>query len=176
MVNRKKGRKVPPASIPSIRNVANEIRKIFGLGFQKIDMIRFIEFVLPDALPDFYYEILSKEKMGSDEARTYPDKLFMEIREDVYLKATSGDGRAQFTLAHELGHLILHSGIDKQLSFARNGTEHKVYEDSEWQADTFASEFLMPFNAAVKCKNAEEIHYEFGVSISAAKVRFKKIN
>ena len=176
MVNRKKGRKVPPASTHSIRNVANEIRKLFGLSFQKIDMIRFVEFVLPEALSDFHYQILPENEMGEDEARTYPDKSFMEIREDVYLAATNGDRRAQFTLAHELGHLILHSGIDKQLSFARSGTEHKIYEDSEWQADTFASEFLMPFDAAVKCKNAEEIYDEFGVSISAAEVRFRKIN
>lgn len=176
MAARKKGRKVPPTSIPRIRDVANDVRKSLGLGLKKIDMVKFVEFVLPQALPGFYYEILPKEKMGGDEARTYPDKLRMEIREDVYLEAIDGDRRAPFTLAHELGHLILHSGISEQLSFARNETEHKVFEDSEWQADTFAAEFLMPFDAAIKCKNAEEISEKFGVSLTAAEVRFKKIN
>ncbi len=175
MVSRKKGRKVPPTSVANIRSVANEIRKIFGLGLQKVDMIKFLEFVLPSVHPDFSYAVIPENEMGSDEARTYPDKTFMEIREDVYFQATSGDRRAQFTLAHELGHLILHSGIDKEMGFAR-GSSHEIYEDSEWQADTFASEFLMPFDAAVKCADADEISNEFGVSITAASVRFEKIN
>jgi Zn-dependent peptidase ImmA (M78 family) len=100
----------------------------------------------------------------------------MQIRTDIYDAARNGDLRAQFTLAHELGHLILHTGIDKYASFARSGVDHKIYEDSEWQADTFASEFLMPFDEAIKCKSANEIFNRFGVSITAAEVRFRKIN
>lgn len=173
---RKKGRKVPPSSVASIRATANYFREIFGLGTKKFDMIRFVEFILPKTLPDFYYEILPVNKMGNDEARTYPDKLLMQIREDIYLAATSGDLRAQFTLAHELGHLILHTGLDKNASFARSGTDHKIYEDSEWQADTFASEFLMPFDEAIKCRSSDEIQTRFGVSASAAEVRYRKIN
>jgi IrrE N-terminal-like domain len=173
---RKKGRKVPPLKTLDIRETANYFRKKFGLGTKKFDMIIFVELILPKILPDFYYEVLEKNEMGSDEARTYPDKFCMQIRTDIYDAASNGDRRAQFTLAHELGHLILHTGIDKYASFARSGTDHKIYEDSEWQADTFASEFLMPFDEAIKCKSVNEIFNNFGVSITAAEVRFRKIN
>ena len=156
--------------------MANQIRELMGLGSQKIDMGKFIEFILPKAIPEFYFVVLPKNKMSSVEAMTYPNELFMEIREDVYEDLMNGNGRAQFTLAHEFGHLVLHAGIDKELSFARQGNKHEAYEDSEWQADTFSSEFLMPIDEAIKCKNAEEILQKFGVSFSAATVRFNRIN
>lgn len=69
----------------------------------------------------------------------------MVIREDVYEAWNDPNdpmhGRARFTLAHELGHLVLHEGpaLHRQTAMIK----HKVFEDSEWQADYFA-EFLMP--------------------------------
>lgn len=173
---RKFGSKVPPKSTLNIRNDANSVRSILKLGSKKINMISLIEFILPKLLPDFSYEVLSADEMEGDEARTYPDKLLIYIREDVYYAATNGDRRAQFTLAHELGHLVMHSGLDNSSSYARNSTDHKTYEDSEWQADTFASEFLMPYTEAIKCNDANEIYSKFGVSMSAAQIRYKKIH
>jgi Zn-dependent peptidase ImmA (M78 family) len=176
MVIRKKGFKVPPLSTQKIREQAAYIRDVFKLGRNKVNMIRFIEFVLPTFFPEFSYAVLTKDEMGDDEARTYPDKYLIEIREDVYDAATDGDRRAQFTLAHEVGHLVLHAGLDKSVRFARSSTEHKIYEDSEWQADVFAAEFLMPYETAVLCKRADEISEKFEVSQSAAKTRFEKIH
>ncbi len=176
MIKRKKGRKVPPLSIASIRNSAKDIRGILRLGNKKIEMVRFIEYLLQGKFKDFSYEIIPENEMGLDEARTYPDKGLIEIREDIYYKATDGDKRAQFTLAHEFGHLVLHARLGNQANFARNRNEHEIYEDSEWQADTFASEFLMPYEEAKKCRNPEEIAEKFGVSDNAAEVRYKKIH
>jgi Zn-dependent peptidase ImmA (M78 family) len=139
-------------------------------------MILFIEFVLPTFFPEFSYAVLPAEEMGDDEARTYPDKYLIEIREDVYYAATDGDRRAQFTLAHEVGHLVLHAGLDKSVSFARSSTEHKIYEDSEWQADTFAAEFLMPYEIAIQCNDPVEISERFEVSQSAGETRYRKIH
>jgi Zn-dependent peptidase ImmA (M78 family) len=176
MVIRKKGFKVPPLSILKIREQAAFIRDVFNLGRNKVNMIRFIEFVLPTFFPEFTYAVLPKDIMGDDEARTHPDKYLIEIREDIYFAATDGDRRAQFTLAHEVGHLILHAGLDESAQFARSSTEHKIYEDSEWQADTFAAEFLMPYKDAILCKDADEISEKFEVSKSAAETRYWKIH
>lgn len=172
----KLGSKVPPKSITDIRGYAKYIRDALNLGNKKIDMVELIEFILPVYLEDFSYSILEKIEMGDDEARTYPDSLLIEIRSDVYNDLTNGGRREQFTLAHELGHLIMHAGIDKKVRFARNKQAHKIYEDSEWQANEFAGEFLMPYEEALICSSVEEIHEKFGVSLSAAKVRYRKIH
>jgi len=56
----------------------------------------------------------------------------------VLLSADKGNGfRSRFDLAHELGHLILHKGIDRSTDPAR----HKLMED---QAHRFAGAFLLP--------------------------------
>lgn len=174
-MKRKKGSRVPPKSTVNIREEARHIREVFKLGTNPVDMFKMIEFVLPVWLPNFYYTVLGKDIMGNDEARTYPDKSHMEIREDVYIAASNGDGRAQFTLAHELGHLVMHSNLNQSKSYARNSSSHKPYEDSEWQADTFGAEFLMPMSAAAKCGSPEEIASRFGVSITSANIRYKQI-
>lgn len=175
ITRRKKGSKVPGKSTKLIREEADCVRKALGLGTKKVSMISIIEFILPSLLSGFSYEIKTKDEMGSDEALTYPDRSLILIREDVYISATNGEGRAQFTLAHELGHLVMHTGLGGSLSYARNSLSHEVYEDSEWQADTFASEFLMPYTETLNCINPNEIHEKFGVSISAAETRFSKI-
>ena len=48
-----------------------------------------------------------------------------------------------FTVAHELGHLILHDN-DFDVDKAKEGNEH------EKEANTFASEFLMPSESFIK--------------------------
>ncbi len=48
----------------------------------------------------------------------------------LLLNSTAPTCRKRFSLAHELGHLVLHNGI--------------ATEDQEREADEFASEFLMP--------------------------------
>lgn len=175
-MNRKKGSRVPAKSILQIRKDANYIRAALGLKIKKINMITLIELILPKLLPGFSYEIIDKSEMGIDEARTYPDKQLIYIREDTYYAATDGDRRAQFTLAHELGHLVMHSNLGQSKSYARNSEQHKIYEDSEWQADTFAAEFLMPYEIAKACKSPEDIFDEFGVSKAAANLRYRKIS
>lgn len=173
---RKKGSKVPAKSTKLIRREADYIRSALRLGKVKINMISLMEFILPRLLPSFHYDVIGKDLMGNDEALTYPDKSLICIREDVYYALTSGDRRAQFTLAHEVGHLVMHVGLSESVSYARNSLEHEGYEDSEWQADTFAAEFLMPYEIAIRCKSADEIYDKFGVSRAASRIRYKKIH
>lgn len=46
--------------------------------------------------------------MGAKHGETIPSENRIRIREDVYERACNGYGRDRLTMAHELGHLLLH--------------------------------------------------------------------
>lgn len=79
-------------------------------------------------------------------------RLRVVLSESTYASLEQGDPRAAFTLLHELGHVVMHkvelvklqSMPHPERVLARQVATHKIYEDSEWQADAFASAFLMP--------------------------------
>jgi hypothetical protein len=61
--------------------------------------------------------------------------------------------RAAYFVGHELGHCLLHTDqlvrlaempANQQAAFHRGRADHKPYEDTEWQANAFASALLMP--------------------------------
>lgn len=168
------GIKVSPRSTEDIRQLAIALRKLFEIGTGPVDVIRFLDHDL--SRYDVEYYMLSKEELGSNHGLTYPDECIITLREDIYCGACDGNGRDRFTVAHEIGHLFLHRG----LGFARNSAPtgpHHWYEDSEWQANTFAAEFLMPLDEIREyCKKPWDIMQRFGVSIDAARIRWKKLN
>jgi hypothetical protein len=73
-----------------------------------------VERFLPEKL-GINYDVREVSLMQDIEAAVNPDKGELIIREDVYLALTDptnyGHGRARFTIAHEIGHLILHEGV-----------------------------------------------------------------
>lgn len=90
---------------------------------------------------------------------------------DIFLSPMAGVGRNRFTIAHELGHYILHSQAGKKPIFIRRDGAGLV----EWEANWFAAGFLMPeaaFRAKVKERwgNAELAEH-FGVSKAAVEIR-----
>ena len=140
-------------------------------NISKIDLMAIIE----DSL-----KTLLRKRYDSDDhfdVIVNPDKGELLIREDVYLALTDptsyGHGRARFTLAHEIGHLILHEGVT--LNRQVKVKNHKIYEDSEWQADTFSAELLMPSHMC-RGLSLEEIQTKFVVSYSAAKNKFETLS
>lgn len=177
-VRQLRGFKVPPLSTSKINTAAiNCRRKLFQVDEnQAIDLEYLVESFLPNSL-NINYDIREVDVMKDVEAAVNPDKGELIIREDVYLALTDpndyGHGRARFTIAHELGHLFLHEGIT--LNRQTQPKNHKVYEDSEWQADTFASELLMPSHMC-KGLSIKEIQDKFVVSYSAAQIKFEKLN
>ena len=78
--------------------------------------------------------------------------------------------RGRFFLAHELGHCLLHTDqlvrlahmpLAQQVALHQNGqlVAHEIYRDTEWQANAFASAFLMPASGLL----ALEIRYGIGL-------------
>lgn len=166
------GFRVPPMSVDSIRLAAERLRPKLA----------------PDGAPDLENFVQSLEhKFGINydvvedhllppgvEASCLPERRQIVISATTYDGVIRNDGRARFTVFHELGHLLLahsrtfHRGLAERPEF---------FENSEWQADQFAAEMLMPLGV-IRSKNlseAGELQKEFGVSYSAAAKRLKQL-
>lgn len=168
--------RVTPRSKANIESQTNMLRRQFDLSHEPyFDIVAFVENALPVVIPDFSFIIVEDHRLKNDHALTLPDKKIMLVRESVYKGACDGIGRDRFTLAHELGHFILHPGIPKAFAQNKSGVKLKAYEDSEWQANTFAGLLLAPTHL-IRGKSIPEICNEFGLSFSAANVRYRQLN
>ncbi|NJM49719.1 MAG: ImmA/IrrE family metallo-endopeptidase [Sphingomonadales bacterium] len=136
-------------------------------------MLYLVELGLPTFLPDFEYEIVADGELGDAEATTSMTKQLIRISQSCYEDALKGVSRYAFTLAHEVGHLFLHTG--RTVALAR-GPQNKAYLNPEWQADVFAAAFLMPEEGVKLCRSVEEIASKFGVSKQAASIRAENLN
>lgn len=89
----------------------------------------------------------------------------------ISLSPLSGHRRSRFTIAHELGHYMLHSQMGKiPIQVRRDG-----FGRVEWEANWFAAGFLMP-EEEFKALRADgwgdaELAEHFGVSIAAVVIR-----
>ena len=73
------------------------------------------------------------------------DKKNVEVNE----KANTHEGRENFTLAHEIGHIFLHSerislNNNEKLCRTEAGIDINTPDQLEWEADKFAAFLLMP--------------------------------
>ena len=146
----------------AIRSYAMKIRKL--LGYSNKDFIHAPK--LFDALSilfanqglDFDYRVMpDNDEIFYDKEEAYTDVAtgIIYIKESVMEEACRRSyRRGAFTLIHELGHYLLHYlQSDARLTRVSDDVYVPVYCDPEWQADTFASEFLMPFE---ECVNMDE--------------------
>jgi len=165
---------VRPLSTVKIREKASIVRNVFDYDVKYFPVVEFLENIMPKIFKDFYIEVDPIEEMGNCHGLACPTENCIKIREDVYERAIKGYGRDRFTLAHELGHFLMHQ--PENISFARTGIDNKIdaYRDPEWQANTFAAELLMPYEL-INTTNPNEIVEDFGVTYQAASIRVKKI-
>lgn len=175
--------RISPLSKIAIRNYAMKIRKL--LGYSKRDFINVsklfdrLSILFAEKGLIFDYRILPDDSdlfYEKEEAWTDMQTGIIYIKESVMEQACRRKyKRGSFTLVHELGHYLLHYlSIDVRLTRVADNVYVPLYRDPEWQADTFASEFLMPFEECLKL-DSEEIRKTFHVSRKAAEVRFNKI-
>lgn len=172
--------KVPPSSRKSIREAAEITRlvleRVHGNGSLQLPIIEMLEFDLPRIDPEFSFEVWSEAKMQGNHGLTITTEKTIILREDVYERALNGHGRDRMTAAHELGHYILHSNID--ITFARSEIDLKPYENSEWQANCFGGEILVPYSkrGLLQGKSVQEIADLCGVSYEAAAYQKKELD
>lgn len=171
--NRKRrGLLVPPLSTVAIREFAETVRT----AFVKDDQVRFpimdvLEFRLEKFVAGFHLGVGSADEMGVEEGRVVADDNCVLLREDVYTRAWNNDGRARFTACHELAHFLMHRGV----SLARvRADEHPIYQDSEWQADTFAGTLLMSNRHLPRFGDHYDAASQCGMTYMAAGVMWSK--
>ena len=167
-------RKAVAMSRKDIRKLAKMIRKKCGLeNVHNVPVCQFFEWIMEKLFPDFDWEVVPDYTM-TEEGVTFSESKKVEIRQDVYVAACRGDGRARFTIMHEIGHFILHGPNRVALCRLAPGEKLRSFEDPEWQADTFAAEFLMDFDL-IQGLNYKQISDECGVTYGAAKTRIGKM-
>lgn len=173
------GFRVNPRSTQEIREVTHSLRDALRINTPKFPLSQVIELALPTVVEDFVCDVREDFEMkrlyGTNiEAMTTPDKWLIELMASTYDNLCKEQGRARFTVAHELGHLFLHQKESPQFARASSSLI-QAYENSEWQANTFAAELLMPLHIACNCTSAEEISEVFAVSKEAAAFRWELI-
>lgn len=106
----------------------------------------------------------------------------IEIEEDgsfkIFLANDVGYTRQRFTIAHELGHLVLHYAITDNRAPIR--ANRYGSGRVEWEANWFAAGFLMPEESFTRVFRETdgyltEIADQLGVSYKAAEIRASQL-
>lgn len=96
----------------------------------------------------------------------------------IYINGNESETRQRFTLAHEIGHAVLHRG--RKVVDYRKTIDAPGVVPEEREANSFASELLMPpdrFKKAWRDRsgNVYRVAAYFGVSHAAASFRAKNL-
>lgn len=120
-----------------------------------------------------------------EEAHFIPKTNSLIISESTYLDLEKNVPRASFTLAHEIGHKVLHDPYFKEVIVGKRGLTmlHRqdipAYQDPECQANQFASAFLMPIEKVIydlqKGLSTFELAEKYHVSFDVASYRKKYV-
>lgn len=171
-MNGYRGFKVPPRSTKDIRKIACSFREI--IGDPRLSMGMLLEKLLYEGM---LHVVPNDDKRFARnvEAVYIPGDKCIRLRQRDYEACVDWTSpRSIFTFSHEFGHLVL----GHERSFNRDESQaHKIYEDSEWQANTFAAEFLMPLDIidGEGLRTPEDIVRRFGVSYDAARTRLRRL-
>lgn len=163
---------VPPLSWNKIAAIADNLRERLALSdVARFPVIAVVEELLYQKLELVEFRVVPDQEMDGAEGYTCPDGSFIAIAESVYEGACAGVGRHRFTVAHELGHLILHS---KQPLHRQVGPiKSEAYRRSEPQANQFAAELLMPRSFFCANDQIKDVVKRHGVSIESANLRLR---
>lgn len=143
---------------------------------------------------DYEWETIPADNQGSIAAMIIPAKKFIYLNKSI--SALKG-GFGQSTIAHEIGHWMLHinqDAVGEYIDREEQGIEVKIEpflcrsqqssQGIEWQAQYFAGCLLMPYYKLIKARKGRDLtrwpHLyamadEFGVTISNLLYRLKSL-
>jgi hypothetical protein len=129
------------------------------------------------------YEVVDDHVLGDKDATTklVNGVVIITAKRSVDQKASWGEGRARMTLAHELGHGVMHAaeGVVDNRATGTGGTTElsktRASESAEHQAKVFASAFLIDDERALELDSPEDISTEFLVSFEAAEICYERL-
>lgn len=168
--------KALPLKRVEIRDLAMKLRKELGLeGHMWFPILEVVEQAFPELDKNFYFQVVEKDELGSSHGLTIREGNTTSIllRDDVYDRAYDGEGRDRGTVAHEVGHYLMH--VNCPALHRHFGGELRTFEDPEWQAKCFQGELLVP-KELVKGMGASEAAHQCGVSIEAATYQLNLYN
>ena len=101
------------------------------------------------------FDYAVKELAGNIAAEARYDerksRILIQMSREAYDELQQDIPRARYTVCHEIGHGVLHasqllrmSTLPHQKLALERSADHRFFEDTEWQADAFASALLMP--------------------------------
>lgn len=133
---------------------------------------------LPDlpVTPRASYAVLPPQRMRFDEAFIDGATNSMYLSEATMDGLRNGNFHSRFTVAHELGHLVLrHPGVRSR---GLNGVDFRTRAGvpgvarQEAEANFWAAAFLMPRHHVLLCSTPEQLSSSTQTSLAAAKIRF----
>ena len=105
---------VPPRSTLNIEEVVLAWRDTLGVPNEWApEIVDILENRLPKFFSSFALVVRPDNEMDDAEAYTEFSPAQIVARLSVYQAAVRREGRARMTLAHELGHLVMHAGVQK---------------------------------------------------------------
>ncbi len=180
--------RVTATSWASLEKITEQVRrKVIPDFYDRVQALNLAEFFEFDLKKLYGYEYQITNLPTGVEAITLCKSKTIILSEETYEGLHDGDGRARFTVAHELGHVIVHAPYLSESTSTRqnsvgvrlNRSSLAPYEDPEVQANAFAARLLMPTQQVryliSEGHNANEIAKIFGVSFEAASYRMKSL-
>ena len=159
----------PTSDAEQICSWAKKAREAYKRG--KLDVIDYLEFLQREGA--CFVVILPDDEMELEKAYTHIKHKIICIAESVYIDAFNDDPQARFIIAHEIGHIILHSNKEKVA----------IHDKMEDEANLFATELLIPSEwiiremrrRVIKIIGADYIAQKFGVEENIAKEQLKTV-
>jgi hypothetical protein len=164
-----------------------EYDKTYGLGE-----------IPPIPVEDIAESLLLLDVVEEDEVRSVPGApvedgplsgLLTTADHTIWIdrrEAARSPARRRFTIAHEVGHWVLHAGRGGDPGFQRGCApadleEETAAADREWEANDFANELLMPAELisrlATECGfNLALLAERFQVSVPALELRLMRLS
>ena len=168
------GIRVPALRISDLRDIATVIRSRSNLGREDpFPALHFLEWSMFDIVDNFDFEVVSALPDGNeacafpDGASHHPHGPVIQMLQSAYDQAVQHNGRARLTALHECGHVLLHRHVAVHHRGPR-GSDLKPWENSEWQANQFAAELLMPVESLDRPGDFESYVRYMGVSREAS--------
>lgn len=125
------------------------------------NIVDFVEGVLAKKIKGkgpLHLELFDMQQGGEPAFVTF-QPLTLHIDRQVWELAKMGDPECRFIVAHEVGHLILHDHHAK--AFSNDGRVNIKFAtqecSAEWQANTFASYFLLPDQIVLAHSDANDL-------------------
>lgn len=153
-------------SASTIKKRVRELIERSGLtGLRSFNLVRLIEDVLVPRLPGGLIIRVFDQKEGEPPAHVSYEPTTLHVDREIWRDAKIGEPIARYILAHEIGHLVLHSHAELSFSVGKEDQSRAPdnEQSAEWQANVFAHFLLVPDEVLIDARSLLETSAEISV-------------